>query len=303
MAMEGALDAGAAISVAGGLAAGLGSNVVGIPLDQFRVVVAQDASMASGLYGHLRATASSLSTAYTGGVARVAMKGLAASLNLSTPQQVREANPFLANFACGIAFSPVLNVPRMLQLAKINGESYARASARLFTTGAGLRTFSHNTFLFAPGEGLRMMMCFGTKDWLKPRMTSSAPSADGGVARRALWLAAVVGPLVSVVETSAALANETASTLHAKLGSVDGAARSEVLRAAMQPRYIGRCWLALFVKNIAANSISFFFMFWADEMSSMQARRVTASPTAASARIPSGQQTSTGWQGHTTVTQ
>jgi len=267
------------VKVAGGVAAGLGSNVAGIPLDRFRIMVAQDAAMATPLAGHFRTTMSSLSAAFTGGVARIAMKGTAASLNLFTPQEMRDTSPFLSNFVCGLTFAPVLNAPRMLQLAKINGESYGSASRRLFTTAAGWRTFAQNTALFAPGEALRMMMCFGTKDFLKPLVSSSysEPATDAGsVLRRAAWLSAMVGPMVSVVETSAALATETASTVHAQLSAVGAGglhpqeARTQVLASVLRPQYISRCWLALLTKNMAANTITFFFMFWADEYGAMR---------------------------------
>jgi hypothetical protein len=259
------------VKLAGGMSAGGISNVVGIPLDRFRITVAQDAVFARPLPGHLSDTMRSLGSAYTGGVARVAMKGTASTLNLFIPPELREYGPFTASFVTGFVSSPVLNVPRMLQMAKINGESYPSAAQRLFTTGAGLRTYLGNTAMFAPGEALRMTLCFGTKDFLTPymRRTGSAAS-EGEVFGRAASLAVTTGPVVAVIESVASLASETASTVHAKLGAVsqggDAAAmRAEALGAVANPRYIARCFTSLCMKNMVANTATFFFMFLADE--------------------------------------
>jgi hypothetical protein len=80
---------------------------------------------------HLAATFQSPGAAFTGGFARIAMKQMASSLNLYVPQQYREEYPFLSNFAIGVGFSPLLNLPRMLQLGRIGGQSYPQASTRL----------------------------------------------------------------------------------------------------------------------------------------------------------------------------
>jgi hypothetical protein len=54
------------------------------------------------------------------------------------------------------------------------GDSYPATAKRLFTSGAGLKTYAQNTLMFAPGEGLRMMMCFGTKDYIMPKIGGDA---------------------------------------------------------------------------------------------------------------------------------
>ncbi|KAH8055564.1 hypothetical protein JL720_14308 [Aureococcus anophagefferens] len=91
----------AALKIYGGAAAGLGANVVGIPLDRFRVEVAQDVAVAEP-------------------------KGFSASLNLLVPRDVKDESPFAASAAAGFAFAPVLNAFRILQLGKINMFSHQR---------------------------------------------------------------------------------------------------------------------------------------------------------------------------------
>ncbi|KAG8470247.1 hypothetical protein KFE25_008668 [Diacronema lutheri] len=264
------------VKVCGGVAAGVGANAVGIPLDRFRIMVAQDSSFSRSLLGHWRETVRSLGAAYTGGIARVAMKGTASTLNLLIPHELRQQSPFTASFFTGLFASPVFNVPRMLQMAKINGERYPAAAHRLFTTAQGLRTYAHNTALFAPGEGLRMMLCFGSKDFLVPFMKPHGqPCSEAQVAARAATLAMLIGPTVAMVESTASLATETASTVHAKLGTIKQAAgidqagaaalRAEALSATVNPRYIARCFVSLTSKNIVCNTATFFFMFLADE--------------------------------------
>lgn len=38
----------------------------------------------------------------------------------------------------------------------------------------GLKGYGQNTLVFGPGEGFRMMMCFGTKDFLMPQIGGKA---------------------------------------------------------------------------------------------------------------------------------
>jgi hypothetical protein len=51
-----------------------------------------------------------------------------------------------------------------------SGETYSQIFKSTFTSAKGWRSYAANTAVFAPGEGLRMMMCFGTKDFLMPRI-------------------------------------------------------------------------------------------------------------------------------------
>ncbi len=57
-------------------------------------------------------------------LARVLQKVCATILNLFVPAKLREKSPFLCAFAVGFGFSPVLNIPRMLQLGIIAGTDY-----------------------------------------------------------------------------------------------------------------------------------------------------------------------------------
>ena len=68
----------------------------------------------------------------------------------------------------GAGFSPILNIPRVFQLGKIAGHSYPATFKTYFTSAEGLKKYGSNTMIFGPGEGLRMMMCFGFKDFLMP---------------------------------------------------------------------------------------------------------------------------------------
>ena len=258
----------AALKIYGGAAAGLGANVVGIPLDRFRVEVAQDVAVAEPVADHLRRSAGRLVRAplesYAGGAARCGQKGFSASLNLLVPREVKDQSPFAASAAAGFAFAPVLNAFRILQLGKINMVSYQRTCLS-YASPAGLAKFAKNTALFAPGEAVRMMTCFGTKDALMnlmPARLRAPPATAAGVAERSLLLAAALGPAVAVVETSVSLATETATLLNAQAAG-EGSLH-EAMALAMRPAYLSRCWVALLAKNVLANSTTFFFMFAAD---------------------------------------
>lgn len=281
--MAAALAGGASeetVKLAGAVSAGISANLLGIPLDRARIVIAHDTALAHGFFAHMRESTLSLSSAYAGGVARFGMKGTATYLNLQIPTELREERPFAASFACGLVFSPVLNLFRMLQLAKISGERYPAAAVRLFGTAAGLRSYALNTAIFAPGEGLRMMLCFGMKDFLVPYVRQgplSRPCENNQqVAVRAAYLASVVTPAVSLVETSAAFVTETATAVQAQLDAAHGhgkhgsAARAEAFSAVMRPQYLLRCWSSLMLKNLAANFATFVFMFASDEYITMQ---------------------------------
>merc|ERR1719409_928497 len=162
------------------------------------------------------------------------MKQIAATLNLYVPQDLRENQPFLCAFAVGVGFSPILNVPRMFQLGRVSGQSYPEIARSLFMTSSGLKTYASNTMMFAPGEGLRMMMCFGTKDWIMPRIGGKAdPETVGSIPVYTGRMAMIAGPAVAFVETTAALVTETVSTIHANMHSQKGgtqASFSEVLK-------------------------------------------------------------------------
>lgn len=261
------------IRLAGGVSSAGVGNVFAIPLDRFRVVVAQDAVMGHSLAHHFRATFSSPGIAYAGAVARTGMKVTATTLNLFIPQEMRERGPFTASFVSGLLFSPVFNVFRMLQLAKLNGENYPTAIRRIYFTRDGLRSYLGNTAIFGPGEALRTMFCFGTKDFLVPFARGRdyrPPRSEAQVAGNAAYLSAVVGPLVSVVETTAGLITETGSTVHAKLGpNATAAERMSLVGSMLRPQYVGRAWFSLFVKNVFANTATFLPMFAADEYSAM----------------------------------
>lgn len=197
------------------------------------------------------------------------MKQMATALNLYVPAEFREQSPFASAFAVGFAFSPILNVPRMFQLGKIAGDSYPETARKFFMSGSGLMKYAQNTAMFAPGEGLRMMMCFGTKDWIMPQIGSKEdPRTISNIPFFAGKLALIAGPAVSVVETTFALVTETVSTIHAKTSAQkgDAAAKSfgQVLKETITPRYSARCWVSLCVKNIMANTPLFWIMVMSD---------------------------------------
>jgi hypothetical protein len=134
------------------------------------VLTANDLKIAHPLSSHLKETFRSPGAAFTGGIARISMKQIATSLNLYVPAEFKNDYPFMSAFAVGMGFSPILNIPRMMQLGRLSGLSYPQAFQSTFMTGAGLKGYAQNTMMFGPGEGFRMMMCFGTKDFLMPRI-------------------------------------------------------------------------------------------------------------------------------------
>jgi len=246
------------------------SNMTGIPTDRFRVLVAQDTKNTYGVFSHhFKEMFKSPTAAFNGGLARIGMKQMATTLNLYVPQEFREESPFIAAFLVGLCFSPILNIPRVFQLGKISGVSYPQSAKDYFGSAQGLKQYASNTAIFGPGEGLRMMMCFGCKDFLMPKIggktdvntISSIPSYAGS-------MALVAGPIVAAVETTFALTTETISTIQAKLASSKGAGETkafgDVLKETITPKYMGRCWVSLCIKNIAANTPLFWIMFMAD---------------------------------------
>lgn len=110
------------IKVYGGAAAGIFSNVVGIPMDRFRVCVAQDLSREDSIRAHFDRSASRLRNspfcAYSGGAARCSQKGFAAGLNLFTPAEYRDEHPFLAAAAVGFARGGRVLLPRDLSSSR-----------------------------------------------------------------------------------------------------------------------------------------------------------------------------------------
>lgn len=266
----------AQIKFGSGIAGSLVSNGLGIPFDRFRILVAQDTASATSVAGHLRETFRAPGAAFTGGFARITMKQIAATLNLYVPQELRAEQPFLCSFAVGVAFSPILNIPRMFQLGRVGGQTYPEIGKTVFMTGSGLKSYAQNTFMFAPGEGLRMMMCFGTKDWIMPRIGGKAdPESVGSIPLYTGKMAMIAGPSVAFVETTAALVTETITTIHAKMHSGQGGGESfgEVLKKTITPAYTGRCWFSLFIKNIMANTPLFWVMFASDFYSRIAAKR------------------------------
>lgn len=266
------------IKFSAGIAGALISNATGIPADRFRILVAQDTACAGGVFStHLRTTFGGVGAAFTGGFARISMKQMATTLNLYVPQDFREQQPFLCSFAVGVCFSPLLNIPRMFQLGRVSGQSYPQIAKNLFTSAAGLKTYASNTMMFAPGEGLRMMMCFGTKDWIMPRIGGKAdPETVGSIPLYCGKMALIAGPSVALVETTAALVTETVSTIHASMHSNEGGSSKpfgQVLKETITPKYTGRCWLSLWLKNIAANTPLFWVMFSSDFYSRIAAKR------------------------------
>mmetsp|Transcript_11897 Transcript_11897/g.14150 ORF Transcript_11897/g.14150 Transcript_11897/m.14150 type:complete len:283 (-) Transcript_11897:568-1416(-) len=272
------------IKLGGAAGAAVISNLTGIPFDRFRVLTAQDLKCATPLGSHLAETFRSPGAAFTGGFARIGMKQMATSLNLYVPGEFREAYPFLSNMAVGVGFSPILNVPRMLQLGRIGGQSYPEVIKSTFMTSAGFKGYLQNTMIFAPGEGFRMMMCFGTKDFLMPKIGGKEDAhevhAGVGIPVHTGKMALIAGPSVAAVETTAALVTETISTIQAGLkpAAAGEAQKSfgQVLKETITPAYTSRCWASLFVKNVAANTPLFWFMFAADYYGRIASARESA---------------------------
>jgi hypothetical protein len=257
-----------AIKGIGGIGGTLASNLVGAPLDQFRVLVAQDAGSNVSVASHFTRTLSSPRVAFLGLGARVGSKATATGINLAVPTSVREAHPFSSAFATGFLFAPLLNAPRILQLGKIAGRSYASVAMSTFGSVNGLRQFAANSAVFAPGEGLRMMTCFGMKDWLMPQIGGNVDPREVNILIHSLKMAAIAGPLVAVVETTAALATETITTLHASMCSggkkVGVGQLGDVLKSTITPKYTSRCFASLLCKNIMSNTPLFWAMFATD---------------------------------------
>jgi len=120
-------------------------------------------------------------------------------------------------------------------------------------------------------------MCFGTKDWIMPRIGGKADPAElSSIPMHTGKMALIAGPCVALVETTAALVTETVSTIHAAMHSGKGESKasfSDVLKETITPKYTLRCWSSLLVKNIAANTPLFWIMFSSDFYSRLAARR------------------------------
>jgi len=245
-------------------------NILGIPLDRYRLLVAQDVRLEKSLNQIARITLASPSAAFVGGTARISMKILQTTTNLYIPSEWRKEYPFLSNFLLGVGLSPLFNIPRVLQLGKVSGATYPNTFRAFFLSLNGLKNYVYNTAIFGPGEGLRMMTCFGMKDWLLPKLGGDkdpklVPSALVHTGR----MAAIAGPLVALVETSVAVTTESISTIQAHVKTMEAEGKQkqsfgQVLREAFTLKYSTRCWSSLFLKNAVNNSVLFWFMFTTD---------------------------------------
>merc|ERR1712100_756171 len=181
-----------------GISGSIISNLTGIPTDGFRVRVAQDTACKNAVTYHFRQMLASPAAAFTGGVARLSMKQMATTMNLYVPQDIRAAYPFASAFGVGLCFSPILNIPRVFQLGKIAGHSYPETAKTYFTSAKGLQMYASNTAIFGPGEGLRMMMCFGFKDFLMPKIGGQKDvHTIDNIPMYAGSMAAIAGPAVA----------------------------------------------------------------------------------------------------------
>lgn len=276
---------GTQIATGVGTTGSLVYNVFGIPADRFRLLVAQDIHCSKPMGHWLKCTLESPQAAFIGGSARIGMKILATTTNLYIPSEWRRDHPFTMNFLLGLGLSPLFNIPRVLQLGKVSGASYPETFRSFFMTGAGLKAYAQNTAIFGPGEGVRMAMCFGTKDYLLPRLGGDVdPTTIASPLLHTLRMASIAGPVVALVETSAAFITESISTVQAHLKTQASQAKaagkeltqqplSKVLRETFTLKYSSRCWASLMTKNVGNNVILFWFMFSSDFYVSLRAKR------------------------------
>lgn len=251
-------------------------NGFGIPADRFRLMVAQDMNNTKPMSHWLKLTVASPRAAFVGGTARIGMKVLATTTNLYVPSEWRRDHPFLSNFALGVGLAPLYNFPRMLQLGKVSGAAYPDTFRSLFMSKAGLKSYAENTALWGPGEGFRMCVCFGLKDFLMPQLGGDVhPDAVASPITHTARMAAIAGPIVALVETTAAFVTESVSTVQAHLKTQETQAHasgkqfvkqplSQVLKQVFTVKYSARCWVSLMAKNTGNNTLLFWFMFASD---------------------------------------
>lgn len=251
-------------------------NIFGIPADRFRLLVAMDIKSAQPQMHWMKQTLASPSAAFVGGTARIGFKTLATVSNLYIPSEWRRDYPFLSNFFLGVGLSPLYNIPRVLQLGKVSGATYPNTFRSSFMSLPGLKSYAMNTAIWGPGEGLRMMMCFGMKDFLLPRLGGDThPDQVSNPLLHTARMAGIAGPTVAFVETTFAFVTESVSTVQADLKTQEAAAKAEgkpfiqrpllqVLRESVTFKYSARCWTSLFLKNTGNNTLLFWFMFTSD---------------------------------------
>lgn len=225
-----------------------------------------------------RTTLASPSAAFVGGTARISMKILQTTTNLYIPSEWRKEYPFMSNFLLGVGLSPLFNIPRVLQLGKVSGASYPQTFRSFFMSVDGLKSYAHNTAIFGPGEGLRMMTCFGLKDWLLPKLDKD-PSQVASPLLHTARMASIAGPIVAFVETTVAVTTESVSTIQAHVKTLEAEGKQkqslgQALREAFTLKYSGRCWLSLFAKNAVNNTVLFWFMFTTDFYVKAAQRRI-----------------------------
>lgn len=282
------------INVIGGCSAGFLSNLVGVPTDRLRIAVAQDMQGTKTFMRHCLETSANLRTAFAGGVARCLMKQTASTLNLLVPQDWRAESPYLCNAVVGCLATPILNVPRALQLGKVDGIAYPQTFRSFFLSGSsGYRKYALNTMMFMPGEVLGYWIIgFGMKDWLAPMLGLNQDPREINVPLQSLKMGLIAAPLIGAIETTSQIIFETLSTIHVKLNSdksgshqqvqsssssclekrtsstpaVSRVTRSftEVLKETITPKYMFRCWVGLAANNTSCNLPLFGIMFAAD---------------------------------------
>jgi len=255
-------------------------NILGIPLDRFRLLVAQDVRAERSMTHLARTTLASPSAAFVGGSARISMKILQTTTNLYIPSEWRKEYPFLSNFLLGVGLSPLFNIPRVLQLGKVSGATYPNTFRSFFMSFRGWGSYLHNTAIFGPGEGLRMMTCFGMKDWLLPQLDKDPTLVTNALVHTAR-MSAIAGPLVALVETTVAVTTESISTIQAHVKTLESEGKQkqsfgQVLKEAFTLKYSARCWSSLFLKNAVNNSVLFWFMFTTDFYVKAAQRRLSS---------------------------
>jgi len=251
-------------------------NVYGIPADRFRLMVAQDLRSSKPMKHWLKLTMASPQAAFVGGTARVGRAWMATTTNLCIPREWRHDYPFLSNLALGVGLAPLYNFPRVFQMGKVSGARYPETFRSLFMSVPGLKSYAQNTALWAPGEALRMCVCFGLKDFLLPKLGGDVhPDTVDSPIMHTGRMAAIAGPTVALFETTSAFVTESLSTMQAHIKTKEAQAHaagkkfvkqplSQVLREAFTLKYSVRCWISLMVKNTGNNVLLFWFMFASD---------------------------------------
>lgn len=244
-----------------GLLGGAVANGVAIPFSAVFTRIAVDAKMECSfrdyykdLFDQIRRSGA-LVNVYKGGWARTCQKAIPSLSNAYIPKRYADNHPYSSRAIMGFGCALFGNFFKILQTQKIVADAKYKEVASALFTRQGWVQYKKNSLAFALNESWRCVVCFGVS--AEVRRALHIESAKSRAAKLGICLTA--SSVSALIESAASFFVETATVVHgAKIKKGD----KHPLQTALQiirknivwnPRYLTRCFSAVFVKNLLAN--------------------------------------------------